>query len=806
MNGIIGKNWRPGSYDRTCFSGDLMQFKYTHRGIRIARNEVAALYEDEEAERLTAAGRIPKDRYQAYIMEGCRYFFVCPELLQGTNEEVYGSAVSLRNRHFGPKLFSEAYRMPHKTHRIDGIDQSDFLRKMSGRPVRLFYLSEAEFTEDFKEDLQEALLSGKKVFILVSEREDGVLPTGELLREILGDSRPVVIPVPDLSGSMNYSKVPVPAELEKAISDGEAILLGYGEDALMSARNLALPAFVKTCPHGLYTRAVTGLFSLERTSLVYVPAGFDILPYVPVIRRTELHYNLLAALSRKYGEEIYRMLQPESLGEGVYSGPRAVMTRSDGREEMLARLRKWEPELFFNIYDDHVPPIPAGGFQWTSGSFEKAREQFLTEKLRAIPGIRCLHACFRKNDSGKPLLDPAPAEIDWEAETTARQLIVDGIVADPSLDIEFRIEGTGQRSPREEAMAHPENGTAILSNFAFFFTEKLRTLYNLHRMKRPGEIQKAPSGYVDYYRFTDSERKRHESFPLYRKLCLGRKEDGSFRVFPFELRGGCVTLSRKNGEQFSIPFTKEEVNPQTPGETAVFTPLISEGDMADFLGYEKEVGAGRLNLILIGETLCAAVDGGVLQPPHGVVLSLSGSRRESLRSLFPDLSGTALSIRLDPPEGFSTEEWDAFREVFGGGLGLLYNGMEMNEANSLELLSEQGWTCPLSAQTQESNLVSRMRHPRTATGVTRDGRLVILVFSGRSKVSEGADYLEMLEAARLLVPDLQALINWDGGGSSVLGLLEGEAFTEINLCAPSDDSLAGMVRPISSEILVRIPS
>ena len=60
LSGIIGKNWRPGSYDRKCFSGDLMQFKYTHRGIHIARSEVTALYEDEEAERLLAAGRIPK--------------------------------------------------------------------------------------------------------------------------------------------------------------------------------------------------------------------------------------------------------------------------------------------------------------------------------------------------------------------------------------------------------------------------------------------------------------------------------------------------------------------------------------------------------------------------------------------------------------------------------------------------------------------------------------------------------------------------------------------------------------------------
>ena len=806
MNGIIGKNWTAGSYDRRTFGEDLMRYKYSYRGFRIARAEVAALFEDLEAEKMLHAGRIAPERYQAYILEASQYFFRCPELLHGTNEDVFRSALALRTKHFGTALFSEAYRKTNASHPVDGIDQSDLLRRMSGRPVRLFYLSEAEFTEDFKEDLQEALLLGKKVFLLVSEKEDGVLPTGEMLLKILGDSRPVVIPVPDLSGSMDYSKVPVPDELEKAVSDGEAILLGYGEDALMSVRNLALPAFVKARPHGLYTRAVTGLFSLDRTSLVYVPAGFDILPYVPVIRRTALHYNLLAALSRKYGEDIYRMLLPQSLGESVYSGPRSVLTLSDGREEMLTRIRKWEPELFLNIYDDHVPPIPSRGFRWISGSFEKAREQFLKEKLDAMPGICYLHACFRKNDAGKPLLDPVPVEIDWEAETNARRLIVDGIVADPSLEIEFRIEGTGQRSPREETLLHPENGTAILSNFAFFFTEKLRTLYNLHRMKRPGEIQKAPSGYVDYYRFTDPKGKHHESFPLYRKLCLGRKKDGSFCVFPFELVGGCVTLSRKNGEQFSIPFNKTEVNPQTPGETAVFTPLISEGEPADFLGYEKEVGTGRLNLILICETLCAAIDGGVLQPPHGVVLSLSGSVRESLRSIFLDLSDITVSIRLDPPEEFSTEEWDSFREVFGGGLGLLYNEKEMNEANSLKLLSEQGWTCPLSAQTQESNLVSRMRHPRTATGVTRDGRLVILVFSGRSMVSEGADYLEMLEAAHFLVPDLQALINWDGGGSSVLGLLEGEAFTEINPCAPSDDSLAGMVRPISSEILVRIPS
>ena len=806
MNGIIGKNWKPGSYDRRNFAGDLMQYKYVHRGFRIARSEFAALFEDEECARLAAAGKIPAEQYRAYILEGCRYFFVCPELLEGTNEDVFRSALSLRTKYFGTELFMKAYEKKGEPHRIDGIRQWKIWDRFEDRPVRILYLSEPEFAPDFEETVKTSLRAGKKLYVLAAAEEDGALPTERTLRGILGTTvdQAVILKARDLHGSMDFSRFEIPEELQDAILHGKTVLLGYGEDALMSARNLWVPAFITVRPKGLYTRAVTGLFSLDRTSFIYVPEEFDIFPYVPVIRRTELHYNLLAALAGKYGEEFYAMLQPETAGEGPYSGPRAYSDVSGSRAKALERLRKWEPEMFFNIYEDHVPPVSARGFCWTEGGFEKAREQFLQKKLNALPGIRPLHACFQKRDPASKgrLLDPEPREIDWEVSEPQHQVVVDGVVIDPALPIRFQIEGTETVSPREALFGHHADGRAILSNFAFFFTEKLRTLYNMQRMDRPAEMLQTAAGYVDYFRYTDAEGKRHESFPLYRKLCLGRKPDGRFSVFSFELCGGTVVLS-----DMPVRFSKEDVNPSVPGDTAVYTPLISEGEEGDILGYRKVVGEGRLNLIFIGEKLTAVIRGGVLMPPVGVVLSLTGELAKAVGSLLEKtpLKELPVSIHLVPPEGFAVEEWEDLQEIYGGGLGLLYEGREMTEENSLALLGEQGWTCPLSAQSQESDLIRRMKHPRTATGVTEDSRLVILVFSGRSNVSEGADYLEMLEAARLLVPDLKALINWDGGGSSVLGLIEGEASTETNPCAPSDDSLAGMARPISSSILVEIP-
>ena len=110
----------------------------------------------------------------------------------------------------------------------------------------------------------------------------------------------------------------------------------------------------------------------------------------------------------------------------------------------------------------------------------------------------------------------------------------------------------------------------------------------------------------------------------------------------------------------------------------------------------------------------------------------------------------------------------------------------------------EGWTNPLSRQTQESNLHSLVKHPRTAIGQTDDGSLVILVYSGRTWRSTGADYREMIEIARKTFPDVKYLMNCDGGGSAMLGMVQDGSFLELSFPSTSAGSCAGQVRPINT--------
>jgi exopolysaccharide biosynthesis protein len=57
-------------------------------------------------------------------------------------------------------------------------------------------------------------------------------------------------------------------------------------------------------------------------------------------------------------------------------------------------------------------------------------------------------------------------------------------------------------------------------------------------------------------------------------------------------------------------------------------------------------------------------------------------------------------------------------------------------------------------------------HPRTAAGITRDGRLILLVVDGRQIESSGVD-LEDLASILLDLGAYEAL-NLDGGGSSTV--------------------------------------
>ena len=272
----------------------------------------------------------------------------------------------------------------------------------------------------------------------------------------------------------------------------------------------------------------------------------------------------------------------------------------------------------------------------------------------------------------------------------------------------------------------------------------------------------------------------------------------------FFLGGGCVDIS---GIRYR--WEKEDVNSER--SLRVYTPMYSAADRAaDRDTYRKAVGEGRVNVVLLREKVTCIRRGDVLLPSVGVVLSLTERAAapllEKCRPLedgYYDVSGLELTVRLDAPEG--VEDWESVRWAYGGGLTLIRNGEGLCDGEHMEQWFEtEGWNSPLSRQTQESRLHVLAKHPRTAIGCAENGDLLVLVYSGRTWRSTGADYSEMIRIARQLFPDVYYLMNGDGGGSAMLGLVHEGEFLELSCPSTSFGSCAGQVRPINTVFYIPV--
>lgn len=74
----------------------------------------------------------------------------------------------------------------------------------------------------------------------------------------------------------------------------------------------------------------------------------------------------------------------------------------------------------------------------------------------------------------------------------------------------------------------------------------------------------------------------------------------------------------------------------------------------------------------------------------------------------------------------------------------------------------------------------------------------MVVCSGRSKHSVGADYLDLIRIAKTLFDDVEMLVNVDGGASSFMGLIHRGEVLELSDVTFTNDSSAGTLRPLNS--------
>jgi len=93
--------------------------------------------------------------------------------------------------------------------------------------------------------------------------------------------------------------------------------------------------------------------------------------------------------------------------------------------------------------------------------------------------------------------------------------------------------------------------------------------------------------------------------------------------------------------------------------------------------------------------------------------------------------------------------------------------MLIDQGKQLLNMEEEGWKTANSIRTQAARLdFTDMRGPKIAVGITKDGKLMVLMVNGRIRESVGATHFDMADI--LLKFGMHKAMGFDPGGSSTL--------------------------------------
>ncbi len=767
------ENYTYGSYHRIHYKKDMVYTFFQYVDFQAIYNVGMGTFtlKDRLAERLSARGWITGDQLRGYygailrFMAGMETFDLWPM------EDIYKQICRIRRDVLGEELLEQDWQQrkaegcEFSLHSMGsscvGIDQSakkeELLRK---KDALLFVLCQPELYPLMKKDMEAARAAGKHICV---------------------------------------KECPYGLDLADVSSEYDALMI-YGEEGLLQCRNLKIESLVQAIPFGYHVRTMVNQLDGEYPCVVYIPAHFDITRWVGVTEKTTLSYWQLWQLWKDHGDGIYDL--------------------------SVEQLYRQYPQYFLNIYENGETcraaqkdyPIcvkwpekigPTEGMPGdtmlgeTMASYQMLREKAIAGYIGGQPGLTYLSSYFTE--------DMEQTEIPWGAQTPQSGILVHGVRMAGAAGAKVLQLDTA-KPLRQQLKTEQSRGQdlKLFSNFLFFLTPKLAELYNTLRKDRPREQLSGAQGHLDYQLRYEGER-RIESFPLYHKAVLAKKKDGRFLLTSYYLGAGQATVKNAFGSQYTLEWGKEHA------DVLVYTPYYSHGHQEEETNtYRCPIGADRINLVIIQDKICCIRRGDVILPSIGVVISLGEKRGRSFTEAlglregdegYYDTEGLELAIELEGPAAIPAEEWQQVEWAYGGGLSLIVEGQSiyggdtkntMSEESGLACLAEEGWLSPLSRQTQESALHVLAKHPRTAIGVAKNGDLFVLVFSGRTKLSAGADYQEMCHIAKTLIPDAESMMNVDGGGSSVLGLAIDGEFMELSYPATSIGSCAGMVRRVNT--------
>lgn len=770
-----------GSYRRGTYKTDTIYTFYQYKEVLAEFNigEGSVHCTDTLSEQIFLDGLITLEQKRAYEKRLQAYFLPVDAHDEASVEQIDREICLLRKECLGTAVLEKEFALrANRGIAFDptgGIDQRHKKEEMlRSCETLIFILCQPELSWMMEQDMQAAQSKGKEVYLF-----------------------------PYCGNSVDLMDLPGDAHLQSRIQAHRAGMFFYGEEGLLHCKNLVVDAIVHGVPTGYYTRAVTNQFGVEQACVVYVPAELDITKYVPLTKRTKVSYYHLARLWDTYGDGIYT--------------------------HTVEELYQKYPQFFLNIYQCSNPcpeveqdyPIhiyDCPGYE----SFEYWKDQAIKSFFSELDGVTYCSTYFDEQMEA--------IEVPWENVKNNGILVhavkVNRVNSSGIVNCEqyATLREMVKTQAQKQRHLKKANKLQIYSNFLFFLTPLLSRLYNDLRAERPREQIPWERMHLDY-KLCLENGKRVETFPLFRKACIAMKDDGKFLFFNYRLGGGRINVG-----DYSIAWSQNDIDIEELADTTngricdsvrVYTPYYSLCHVCeDIKNFRILVGEDRVNLVLVQDHLICVRKGAVILPSVGVVVSLDEKTAEAflrhhamkpLEDGYFDCKQLEITVELDAPAGIPATEWKRVLWAYGGGMSLILDGEGLCDEQEtgtgtamLERLHDEGWMSPLSCQTQESALHKMEKHPRTAIGTTEDGSLIILVYSGRTHMSAGADYNDMIKIARKLFPSIRNLMNVDGGGSSVLGMSMDGSFMELSYPATSITNCAGMVRPVNTVLCLEI--
>ncbi|MEA1883712.1 MAG: phosphodiester glycosidase family protein [Thermotogota bacterium] len=777
---IHKEDYLPGGYTKKVLKGYLQFQQMQSVPISADRTRGARLFSDTIAEEWLESGIWDKETYNAY-MKTLEDFFDFDRLERYTNEQILFQVDELRKDLLTYSSYEKSLKWRLKkiksgvshTWENNSNDHAYFNQRLENSEKSYI------FNEESLESVKSELIKHNKVVVFADNHSD--------LNALLG----IVIENPKNTEVCLFVKTN-PLIQELTVSDFKTKSIFQPETnlrlELCTARNAGYDLRDKSLSEKLkpyLNEKIPVLVIGEHAVLTFEGADFEYTALLPLTGDKACKYaGLLPSLQDNIVRTIIKKVKPVwsyPFEKSFFGVERSTFNLISGVEH--------DKDQFMNMYSptyekNEFPAFTIQGNSWNK-ILEK-RENNLQQMIHHHYDnqIQTIHNHYRQPDGKTIRMDallfnnPQTKVEPFLAQDEGKQLF----------DIREFAKGISTEDP------------VFLINFLYFATGKL---LNVHDSKRQ-EQEKLNNANFFIDGIYDMKRDK-TTFPLYNKAYIATTKEGELRFGTQALSAGKIKIN-----EYECNWEKDAVNSLQEKELIIYTPHPSKSDVnlfnGDFRQYDKYLGEGRLNLLIVNEELVCARKGPLMLSPFGVMLSFDINKEVKLiKEIGLKLGENGfysipenLSLKITLPENHD------YQWKYNGANLLFKNGKDLmtDEKSAINEFKNEGWFDPLSMQTQETQVQQWVRGPRSVIGIDQGNRPFVAVFSGRTKESAGARFDEMNTILKETIPNIKDAINMDGGASACLGMIYKGEFFELSLPSCTTYTTTGMARPVNSFLLV----